>query len=485
MPSCSRRRPGTSLPSTGTSPEMGLSGSEVRHAVERGDHDVRAGGEGPHPPVESGPGRRGDRGEGDRRPPRRGRGSSPSTWAGRPPRSSLIDHGHVKINTDYHLEKTAVWAGYPLKIPVVDIVEVGAGGGSIAWIDSGGALHVGPRSAGADPGPACYALGGTQPTVTDANLLTGRLNPELLPRRRDAPRPELEPKPRSSQIAEPFRLSPLEAALGILRLTNANMQAALERVSIERGYDPRDFTLVAYGGAGGLHGTTLARELRMKKVIVPAAPGQFSAWGMLMTNLRHDFIRTHVMPCSGERLAEIVAGFAELEAGARDQFRAEGFPLDRVTIERSLDLRYKGQEHTVRDAGRRRSPARRAGPRIGHRSVPRASRPGLFLPPRRPGGDRELPPRRLGRGGEAPPQAPPQGEPADLAQAMQGRAGGPLRGGGDPPEQGLRARSSFRSKRRSGARRSSRSRRAPPSSARTRRRSPTASPTSSSRRSAR
>ena len=260
---------------------------------------------------------------------------------------SLIDHGHVKINTDYHLEKTAVWAGYPLKIPVVDIVEVGAGGGSIAWIDSGGALHVGPRSAGADPGPACYALGGTQPTVTDANLLTGRLNPEYFlggQMRLDPARAEAA----VGQIAEPFRLSPLEAALGILRLTNANMQAALERVSIERGYDPRDFTLVAYGGAGGLHGTTLARELRMKKVIVPAAPGQFSAWGMLMTNLRHDFIRTHVMPCSGERLAEIVAGFAELEAGARDQFRAEGFPLDRVTIERSLDLRYKGQEHTVR-----------------------------------------------------------------------------------------------------------------------------------------
>ena len=185
---------------------------------------------------------------------------------------SLIDRGQLKINTDYHIEKTATWAGYPLKIPVVDIVEVGAGGGSIAWIDAGGALHVGPKSAGADPGPACYGLGGTEPTVTDANLLTGRLNPDYFlggQMHLDVARAEEAIR----KVAEPFGLSPIEAAMGIIRLANANMRAALERVSIERGYDPRDFTLVAYGGAGGLHGATLARELRMKKVIVPRAPG--------------------------------------------------------------------------------------------------------------------------------------------------------------------------------------------------------------------
>ncbi len=260
---------------------------------------------------------------------------------------SLIDHGHVKINTDYHLERTAAWAGYPLKIPVVDIVEVGAGGGSIAWIDPGGALHVGPRSAGADPGPACYALGGTRPTVTDANLLAGRLSPDYflggeMPLDRSLAEAAIR------EIALHFALSPLEAAVGILRVTNANMQAALERVSIERGYDPRDFTLVAYGGAGGLHGTTLARELRMRRVIVPPAPGQFSAWGMLMTNLRHDFIRTRLMPCTADRLGEIVSAFAGLEEEAKTQFRAEGFPLEHVTFEETLDLRYRGQEHTVR-----------------------------------------------------------------------------------------------------------------------------------------
>ena len=260
---------------------------------------------------------------------------------------SLIDRGQLKINTDYHIEKTATWAGYPLKIPVVDIVEVGAGGGSIAWIDTGGALHVGPKSAGADPGPACYGLGGTEPTVTDANLLTGRLNPDYFlggQMHLDVARAEAAIR----KVAEPFGLTPIEAAMGIIRLANANMRAALERVSIERGYDPRDFTLVAYGGAGGLHGATLARELRMKKVIIPRAPGQFSAWGMLMTNLRHDFIRTHVMPCAEEKIEEIAQVFSALQGDAERQFQEEGFPLEKVWIERFLDLRYKGQEHTVR-----------------------------------------------------------------------------------------------------------------------------------------
>jgi N-methylhydantoinase A len=260
---------------------------------------------------------------------------------------SLIDRGQLKINTDYHLEKTATWAGYPLKIPVVDIVEVGAGGGSIAWIDQGGALHVGPKSAGADPGPACYGLGGTEPTVTDANLLTGRLNPDYFlggEMALDVRKAEEAVR----KVANPFGLSPVEAALGIIRLANANMRAALERVSIERGHDPRDFTLVAYGGAGGLHAATLARELRMKKVIVPRAPGQFSAWGMLMTDLRHDFILTRVLPCTPERSEEIRTEFARLQETAREQFQEEGFPLESVWIELFLDLRYKGQEHTVR-----------------------------------------------------------------------------------------------------------------------------------------
>jgi len=260
---------------------------------------------------------------------------------------SLIDRGQIKIDTEYHLEKSAVWAGYPLRIPVVDIVEVGAGGGSIAWIDAGGALHVGPRIAGADPGPACYDLGGTDPTVTDANLLTGRLSPDYFlggQMRLDTARAEVAVR----KIAEPISLSVTDAALGIIRLANANMQAALERVSIERGYDPRDFSLVATGGAGALHGATLARELKLRKMIVPQAPGQFSAWGMLMTNLRHDFIRTRVSDCDEEHLREIRDTFDELGREASGRFVAEKVATDRVWIERFLDLRYRGQEHTVR-----------------------------------------------------------------------------------------------------------------------------------------
>ena len=260
---------------------------------------------------------------------------------------SLIDHGRIKVDTEYHLEKSTTWAGYPLRIPVVDIAEVGAGGGSIAWIDTGNALHVGPRSAGADPGPACYDLGGLNPTVTDANLVTGRLSATyFLGGQMQLNSVKAEIAVRS--IADPFDLSVTAAALGIIRLANANMQAALERVSIERGYDPRDFTLVATGGAGGLHGATLARELKLRKVIVPQAPGQFSAWGMLMTNLRHDFIRTRVLDCAAANLDEIHYTFAELDREASEQFVDEEFPKDRVWIERFLDLRYRGQEHTVR-----------------------------------------------------------------------------------------------------------------------------------------
>jgi len=262
-------------------------------------------------------------------------------------KASLIDRGRIVVNTEYHLEKTATWAGYPLRIPVVDIVEVGAGGGSIAWIDAGGALHVGPRSSGAEPGPACYDLGGAEATVTDANLVTGRLSAEyFLGGRMRLVVGKAEAA--IAAIAERFGLSTTAAALGILRLANANMQAALERVSIERGYDPRDFALVASGGAGPLHGAALARELRMRKMIVPRAPGQFSAWGMLMTDLRHDFIRTHILPCDGARLGAIRDGFGRLESEAAAQYAAEGVPEARVSIDRSLDLRYRGQEHTVR-----------------------------------------------------------------------------------------------------------------------------------------
>ncbi len=262
-------------------------------------------------------------------------------------KASLIDEGQISINTEYYLEKTSTWAGYPLRIPVVDIVEVGAGGGSIAWIDSGGALHVGPKSAGADPGPACYVLGGDEATVTDANLVTGRLSADYF--LGGKMKLDLDAASRViSRIAEFAGLSTVDAALGILRVANANMQAALERVSIERGYDPRDFALVATGGAGPLHGAALAKELRLRKLIVPRAPGQFSAWGMLMTDLRHDWIWTRIMRCEADRIDAIREEFKQREAEVYAQYAEEGFKAERVSIDRWLDLRYRGQEHTVR-----------------------------------------------------------------------------------------------------------------------------------------
>jgi N-methylhydantoinase A len=261
-------------------------------------------------------------------------------------KTSLVQDGDVTIDTDYWLESSQRDEGYPLKIPVVDIVEIGAGGGSIAWVDQGGSINVGPQSAGADPGPACYGRGGTDPTVTDANLLTGRLNPDYflggeMALDTDAARDALEP------LADEFGTSVREAAHGVLRVVNSNMANALKQVSLRRGHDPRDFVMVASGGAGPLHAATLGRELGVKETVVPRAPGQFSAWGMLLTDLRKDFARTNVRTFDADTAVETDAAFAEMETEALDAFGQEDVALDDVNLERTVDLRYAGQEHTV------------------------------------------------------------------------------------------------------------------------------------------
>ncbi|WP_122088725.1 hydantoinase/oxoprolinase family protein [Halalkalicoccus subterraneus] len=261
-------------------------------------------------------------------------------------KTSLVEDGEVDINTEYWLESSAREEGYPVQIPVVDIVEIGAGGGSIAWIDKGDSINVGPRSAGADPGPACYGRGGSEPTVTDANLVTGRLNPEYflggeMKLEVDQAESALE------SVADTFGTSVREAAHGILRVVNSNMAHALKQVSLRRGYDPRQFALVASGGAGGLHAATLGRELGVKETIVPRAPGQFSAWGMLLTDLRRDYVRTFVRPFEASAAGTVDDAFATMADRAREAFAAEGVLADEITIERSVDLRYDGQEHTV------------------------------------------------------------------------------------------------------------------------------------------
>ncbi|MEW6622492.1 MAG: hydantoinase/oxoprolinase family protein [Bacillota bacterium] len=262
-------------------------------------------------------------------------------------KTSLCSKGEVKITTDYKLEWTPKFAGYPVKIPIVDIIEIGAGGGSIAWVDEVGVLKVGPQSAGADPGPACYGLGGEQPTLTDANLIAGRIDPNSFLGGEfvlsvDQARKTMQP------IAEHFGITIEEAALGVIKTANNNMLTALKLISVRRGYDPREFTMVAMGGNGAVHGPYLAAELRVGKLIIPNLPGTFSAWGMLMTDLRQDLIQTHIMPVAGCDLDKINLIYQQMEQEALSIYHKQGISPEHIVFVRTADMRYVGQEHTVR-----------------------------------------------------------------------------------------------------------------------------------------
>jgi N-methylhydantoinase A len=262
-------------------------------------------------------------------------------------KTSLVEKGTPKITTEYKIEHRRDYAGYPILAPTIDIVEIGAGGGSIAWLDKAGALRVGPVSAGADPGPACYGWGGDQPTVTDANVLAGRINPDyflggeiLL----DVKKAEAAMKP----IADAFKMSIEEAAMGVIRIADANMINALKLVSVRRGYDPRDFVLIAFGGGGAMHAGALMRELRVKRVIIPTEPAVFSAWGMLMTDLRRDYIRTLITRTDQVEPERLNGIYAELEEQARHELAAERVEEGEIELQRFADMRYTGQEHTVK-----------------------------------------------------------------------------------------------------------------------------------------
>lgn len=260
---------------------------------------------------------------------------------------SLIEGGEVKITTDYRLEATPRSPGYPVKTPVVDIVEIGAGGGSIAWFDAGGALQVGPVSAGADPGPACYGKGGTDPTVTDALLLTGIIDPAYflggqLHVEVDLARRAYEP------IARRLGMSIEAAAAGVIRVVNEQTIDALKLISVRRGHDPRDFTLAAFGGGGPTHASALLAELGARRIVIPPFPGTFSAWGMLLTEPRVDLVRTRVLPLETTAADYLDRLFAESEAEAIAALTAQGFArADIPPPRRSFDMRYRGQEHTV------------------------------------------------------------------------------------------------------------------------------------------
>jgi N-methylhydantoinase A len=260
---------------------------------------------------------------------------------------SLIEDGEAKTTTEYKIEWRPDYAGYPVLVPVVDIVEIGAGGGSIAWVDAGGSVRVGPRSAGASPGPACYGRGGTQPTVTDAKLTAGVLDPGYFLGGHVRLHPQLAEQA-LGRLAGPLGLAPAALANGIIRLVNANMISALKLVSVRRGYDPREFVLVAAGGGGPMHAAALGAELQVKRVVVPPYSGVFSAWGMALAEARVDAAQTRPLALAATAAEELGAVFEELEDQAARALVAQGIEPASIRSERTADMRYRGQEHTVR-----------------------------------------------------------------------------------------------------------------------------------------
>jgi N-methylhydantoinase A len=252
---------------------------------------------------------------------------------------SLVTNGRPTVASSTHLE------GLPVLTPIVDVHTIGAGGGSVAWIEAGG-LRVGPRSAGADPGPACYGRGGTEPTVTDAHLLLGRIGPDSLL----GGRMHLDAGAAARAIrtvAEPLGLEHEALAEGILAVVNARMADAMRTITVARGIDPRDYALVAYGGAGAMHAAWLARELSMEEVIVPNSPGTFSASGMLNSDMRHDPVRNFYTPLAQADPDELERVFAALVEEGRVALAGEGVRPQYMLFRRTADMRYVGQEYTV------------------------------------------------------------------------------------------------------------------------------------------
>jgi N-methylhydantoinase A len=257
-------------------------------------------------------------------------------------KANLARDGEPQMSHGYHIGGNA--SGQPMMLPVVDTVEVGSGGGSIAKVDHTGSLKVGPVSAGADPGPACYGKGGSEPTVTDANLLLGRLDPDQflggeMPLDMQAAREVI-----NRCIARPLGLSETEAAHAIVKIAVMNMSLAVRQVSVERGYDPRDFVMVGFGGAGPLHAAEVARSLHIPLLVIPNFPGQFSASGMLMAEPKHDFVRTYYRPLDRTDFSELKRIAAEMEVLARERMGADAA---NVRMRHFLEVRYTGQDFSL------------------------------------------------------------------------------------------------------------------------------------------
>ncbi len=249
----------------------------------------------------------------------------------------LIDDLNPPVGSEHFIE------GYPIRTPQIDIHSIGAGGGSIAWADTGRILSVGPRSAGASPGPACYGTGGIEATVTDANLVLRRLSPRGKLAGSIALSEQLAQRAVARVAAALPGLDTVAAADGIVRVAVARMVSAIKEISIARGYDPRDFVLLAYGGAGPMHAALIADELEIARIVVPPRPGNFSAFGALISNIRHDYLRSVRVSLETASLCSTRADFEQLEASARATMIAEGIPAEKIRVERACRMRYVGQ----------------------------------------------------------------------------------------------------------------------------------------------
>ena len=269
-------------------------------------------------------------------------------------KAGLIENGSPRVTKDYEVGGTAGTtehgsrgSGYPIRTPVIDLVEIGAGGGSIAWIDSGGILRVGPRSAGADPGPVCYGQGGTEPTITDANLVLGRISPDYFlggEMRLDVDAARLAIQER---CADPLGMDVDEVALGIVEIANSAMVGALRRVSVQRGYDPREFVLVAFGGAGPVHANRLAAELEMPTVLVPMSPGTTSAMGLLVTDIKHDYSVALIQQADQIDFSVANAQFQRMQSEGQAALSREGVTDEATRFVKQADMRYVGQSYEL------------------------------------------------------------------------------------------------------------------------------------------
>ena len=278
----------------------------------------------------------------------------PFDMGGTTAKVGLVQELQPKVTKGYQVGGTAQAgigatsaSGYPIRTPVIDLVEIGAGGGSIAWIDAGGLLRVGPRSAGADPGPVCYGRGGAEPTITDANLVLGRINPGYFLGGEIALEVGSARAAIQSRCAAPLGLTVEQAAEGIIEIANQAMVNALRLVSVQRGYDPRKFSMIAFGGAGPLHANKLMAELSIPRLVVPRSPGLFSALGLLVTDLRRESSATWLRLASQVTVEEINSAVSELETRVASELVADGVSSTDIGFHRFLEMRYVGQSYEL------------------------------------------------------------------------------------------------------------------------------------------